>query len=132
MSKVKLIVFEGYGTNYQPYINDNHEVIDLDIRVPESHSIGGIIRTDFDPDKDGSTRVSDDFEQMLTTNKVNNLTGKVLTQIDAMISDPEQRKAMKDIFRDILWNWYADGLDGLREPWQLDKFPKFKNRFDEK
>ncbi len=31
--------------------------------------------------------------------------GKILTLIDASIQDVEQRKALKDIFRQMLWSW---------------------------
>lgn len=35
----------------------------------------------------------------------NSLVGKLLTLIDATFSDPEQRKAMKDLFVDTIWGW---------------------------
>lgn len=36
---------------------------------------------------------------------VSQLEGEILTQIDASIIDPIQRKAQKDIFRKMLWDW---------------------------
>jgi hypothetical protein len=131
MSKVKLIVFEGYGTTYRPYIDSNSEVIDLKLNIPDTHSIAGVIRTDFDADPDGSRRASDALTPVIECDRINNLVGRLLTQIDATFSDPEQRKAMKDLFTQIAWGWYEGQTDQLREPWQENKFPKFKNRFDE-
>lgn len=43
----------------------------------------------------------------ITTNDTSYLEGKILTIIDATFSDPQQRKAQKDVFRDILWDWYS-------------------------
>jgi len=40
-----------------------------------------------------------------------NLEGKILTHIDATISDKEQRKASKDILRRIFWfDWVENGI----------------------
>lgn len=36
---------------------------------------------------------------------VRNLEGKLLTQIEAAMQDPTQRKALKDIMRSLLWDW---------------------------
>ncbi len=36
---------------------------------------------------------------------VGNLEGQWLTLIDATFSDPQQRKAMKDIVRRMIWDW---------------------------
>lgn len=34
--------------------------------------------------------------------QIKNLTGKILTVVEASISDPEQRKALKDVMRNYL------------------------------
>lgn len=39
------------------------------------------------------------------TQDVSSLEGRILTLIDAGISNVEQRKAMKDLAREIIWNW---------------------------
>lgn len=39
---------------------------------------------------------------------IQDLEGKILTFIDASISDPVQRKAMKDLLRPMIWSWAID------------------------
>lgn len=39
------------------------------------------------------------------TYHIGNLEGRMLTLIEASIQDVEQRKALKDIFRQTIWNW---------------------------
>jgi len=39
------------------------------------------------------------------TYSIQNLEGKILTFIDASISDPVQRKALKDLLSPMIWNW---------------------------
>ena len=41
----------------------------------------------------------------LKTYDVCELEGQLLTFIDATFSDPQQRKAQKDIIRQMVWNW---------------------------
>lgn len=36
---------------------------------------------------------------------IQDLEGKILTFIDASISDPVQRKALKDLLRPMIWSW---------------------------
>lgn len=36
---------------------------------------------------------------------IGNLEGRMLTLIEASIQDVEQRKALKDIVRQTIWNW---------------------------
>ena len=36
---------------------------------------------------------------------VRQLEGKMLTIVEAALSDPEQRKAVKDIVRQEIWDW---------------------------
>lgn len=36
---------------------------------------------------------------------INNLVGRMLTVVDASISDQEQRKALKDIVKQNVWSW---------------------------
>ncbi len=37
---------------------------------------------------------------------VNSLVGEMLTLVDASISDPTQRKAVKDLATQKIWNWW--------------------------
>lgn len=39
------------------------------------------------------------------TPHIGSLEGKMLTLVEASISDPEQRKSLKDIVRQTIWNW---------------------------
>lgn len=45
---------------------------------------------------------------VISTHSIGDLEGRVLTLIDASMSDPVQRKAMKDLLRPMIWNWAAD------------------------
>lgn len=44
-------------------------------------------------------------EYKFYTYDVGNLEGKILTLIDASIADKEQKQAMKDMARQIIWDW---------------------------
>lgn len=46
---------------------------------------------------------------------IRRLSGKVLTTIDAVITDPRQNKAVKDIMKDHVYNAYED-LSSLVDP----------------
>jgi hypothetical protein len=105
MSKVKLVTVEGYGTETNPFISEAI-VVDSGLKVPDTYSIIGIIRSDFDEDADGSKRVSDDHAPIIHTTGVNHLVGKLLTLADAAFNDREQRRAFKDLIRETTWDWY--------------------------
>jgi hypothetical protein len=40
-----------------------------------------------------------------TSGAIQFLEGQILTLIDAAIGDPEQRKAIKDLARPMIWTW---------------------------
>ena len=115
MSKVKLIV-DSHGS-----LPGMGRVIDTDLKLDEKEKVTGVIRTDFDTDEYGSTRVSDDINPVVPYEYINNLIGKLLTLIDASTVDKEQRQAQKDLFRQIVWNWYQYYGDNLTPPWSKDK-----------
>lgn len=129
MSKVKLIVFEGYGSDRSPFVNNNAEVTS-DLQVPETYSIQGLVRTDFDGDKDGSRRTSDELLPVIDVGAINHLVGRIMTLADSMFSDKEQRKAAKDLLMRELWDWHGAEIELLTEPWRKDKFPNYKKAFD--
>lgn len=54
-----------------------------------------------------------DWARKDLTALVGNLEGQWLTLIDATFSDPQQRKAMKDIVRKMIWDWDIKILDEL-------------------
>lgn len=114
MSRVKLIV-----KNYRSL--DSGSVVDTELKVPDTQQILGVIRTEFDSDSDGTTRASDDIVPLIPYERINDLVGKLLTMIDASVVDAEQRKAMKDIYRQIAWDWYDNQQQLLDYPWRKDK-----------
>src|SRR4030081_264432 len=90
MSKVKLIVCEGYGSEQRPYKSAEGKVIDLDVRVPDTHDILAVVRSDFDVQEDGSKQSSNTIEPIVRPEHINNLIGNLLTLLDSMFSDPKQ------------------------------------------
>lgn len=120
MSKVKLVIAEGYGTDVRPHITGSEKVIDLNMEVPETHSIMGIIRTDFDQDIDGSTKTNDDLIPIVHYSQINKLVGKFLTLVDATFHDPTQRKAFKDLISGIPWDWWTSQQEAMTSPWRKD------------
>lgn len=48
--------------------------------------------------------------------ELQSLEGKVLTLIDATISDKEQKKAAKDIFRSQFWSSWVQNLEMKSDP----------------
>ena len=124
MSQVKLIVHEGYGGKYSAYTGEG-AVIDLGIRVPDTHDILAVVRSDFDVEQDGSKRSNDAIDPVVRYEKINNLVGRLVTLVDSMFSDPEQRKAAKDLFTQTTWNWYqAQVNDFALQTWRDDKASK--------
>lgn len=124
-----MIIVKGYGSMGIPREMGTERVIDLDIDVPDTHDIVGIIRTDFDPEADGSVRSSDELTPSVRYERINDIVGKLLTLADASFSDKEQRKAFKDLLKQIPWDWYEAQREGMVEAWRLDKFPRYKNAF---
>ena len=51
----------------------------------------------------------------VNTYDISNLEGKLLTFIDATVLDKEQRKAQKDIIRQMLWEWIFTNRKGKAE-----------------
>ncbi len=47
----------------------------------------------------------DDLKLNVRTSDIRYLEGSLLTLIEAMMSDPAQRKAAKDLIRQTLWDW---------------------------
>lgn len=125
MSRVKLVVCEGYGGEQRPYKTETAKVLDLGVRVPDTHDILAVIRSDFDTDADGCRRTNDAVDPVIRYERINNLVGKIFTLLDSMLSDPKQRKAAKDLFMQMAWDWYHGQTDGtVNDAWRKDKFPK--------
>lgn len=125
MSQVKLIIREGYGGEQRPYKAETGKVIDLNVRVPDTHDIVALVRTDFDVEDDGSRRTNDAINPVVRYERINDLIGKLLTLVDSMFSDSEQRKAAKDVFKQCVWDWYSGQTDpGVIDIWRKGKFPK--------
>lgn len=47
----------------------------------------------------------DEKPYIIYSGDISFLEGQLLTHLDAMIADPQQRKAAKDILGPLLWNW---------------------------
>lgn len=78
------------------------------IEIDEKRKAIGIVLAEFAPDSDGTKRVSGEFLPVIGVDDMNNLSGKLMTLIDATFVDKEQRKAMKDLFTQTAWGWYHD------------------------
>lgn len=55
----------------------------------------------------------EDVRYVIGTQDISVLEGRTLTLIDASISDPVQRKAMKDMARPMIWQW---AIEANHEP----------------
>lgn len=113
MSKVKLILDNNSL--------DFGEVTDIVLTLKEGERVRGIVETDFEPNDKGERRVSDGVDTVIYIEDINNLVGRIKTLIEASISDPEQRKASKDVFNNEIWSWYTGRLETLSRTWRFDK-----------
>ena len=54
------------------------------------------------------------------------LEGKLLTQLEASVIDPQQLKALKSVVREMLWRWVGDSTwcDNCDNGAKLDKLEK--------
>jgi hypothetical protein len=129
MSKVKLILMEGHGTETSPYISGTTEVLTTDITLKDNQHIQAVCEYDFDEDEQGERQVSDNIDPVIYIGAINNLIGKVLTLVDATFSDEVQRKAARGMFMDTVWNWYQVP-DSVMEAWRKDKYPEYDKAFD--
>lgn len=116
--KVKLISISGHGTEASPYIGGTDKVIDKDIVLSKDEVLRGIILTAFDPDVDGSRRVSDDILPVITLSHINNLNARIFSVVDAIFPDKRQHDAVRDMLRDVTFQWYMGHLDSLTDTWR--------------
>ena len=114
MSKVELIV---EPKNSLP----SGELVTTEVQLPEDITIVGVIRSEFEPDYNNIVRVNDDITPVIHMQDMNNLIGKLMTQIEASTTDPEQRKATKDVFMRLTWEWYTNRVEALTRAWRFDK-----------
>lgn len=106
MSKVKLVFVKSYLEI--PTFKDTF-TSDIEVDVPEGfdqiHLIGARV---YEPENVQSTFPSGDFNAcILEHHDVSNLVGQLLTYIDATFTDPEQRKAHKDIVKEKVYSWHG-------------------------
>ncbi len=114
MSQAKFLVMQGYGTERNPFVYGSERLC-VDGKIGANENVRAVIVSDFDPEPDGGRRLGSDVLPVVPLEYTNNLTGRLLTIIDATFSDPEQRKAMKDLFSQSLWSWYSGNIDSLSE-----------------
>lgn len=112
MRKVKLIFVKSFVE--VPTVNDTFSA-DVEVFVPDGfanmHMIGARVY-EGDPNKAKDSAFAlpagDHNTLILESRDFSNLLGKLLTYIDATFSDQEQRKAHKDIVKNILWDFEGD------------------------
>lgn len=83
------------------------------IEVSDNRAVKGVVLNEFSPDSDGTRIVSSEILPAIGISDMNNLTGRLMTIVDATFSDREQRKAMKDLFNQATWGWFHDRNDVL-------------------
>lgn len=136
MAKVKLITVEGYGTERNPIIGGSEKVITLDLKLKPNEHIRAAVMYDFDEEfdeqlKEKTRRASDEINPVVPYDFINGLVARLLKHVDAAFSDPEQRKAMRDLIMGEAWSWYHGLTDGeLIEAWRKDKYPNYSKVFD--
>jgi hypothetical protein len=114
MPKVKLRIVEGFGTERNPYLSETEREVETDVVLKDNEHIRAVIVHNFAPDADGSVRTSPDDLPVIPYEFINKLIGRTLTVADAAFSDPEQRKAFKDLLSQSIWQWY--GGQGTAKP----------------
>lgn len=114
MSNVKLIVEPRNSIM-------SGEVTDVVLHLKKGDKVTGIVETDFEPEEDGTVQSSDNIDPMVYIENINHLTGQILTLVEATITDPEQRKAAKDLYKQTVWGWYTGLNDKLVRTWRFDK-----------
>lgn len=106
MRKVKLVFVKSFLEHAT--FNDTFSR-DIEIESPNDiedfRLIGARI---YQPDNDSATIGGDYNAMLLEYRDEQDLLGKLLTYIDATYTDQEQRKAHKDIVRQIVNNWRQD------------------------
>lgn len=104
MPKVMLLIQDGYGTAPNPMTGQ--KLVKTDVQLGPNQHVRQVVVHDFEPDEDGSVRVGEDRLPAIPHEYINHLVGKVLTVTDASTPDPIQRRAIKDLVSQAIWNWY--------------------------
>lgn len=76
--------------------------IELPTQIKQAHLIAARC---YQPEADSSTIGGDANATIWDYNDESRLVGKLLTYIDATYADPEQRKAHKDIVKELVYNY---------------------------
>jgi len=119
MSKISLLVVEGYGQQGLPRIPGSEERLDIEVVVPDTHDISAILRTDHDPDSDGSRVANPLVYPVIRPERVNFLLGNLLTLSDALFGehpDNPQRVARNNLIRNLVWQWYDSQIGTPTRP----------------
>lgn len=114
MSAITLVTVEGYGSQGIPRVAGSEQYVDTGIQVSDDRDIMAVVRRDFDANPDGSRLSSPSLDPVIRSERINDLTGRLLTLVDASIADVVQRKAQKDLFRQAVWGWYEAQTAALR------------------
>lgn len=107
MSKVQLVVIDGYGTERNPYIGGTTRTVDVDVDLGENGNIRRVIVP-------YSSRSLDEVLPVVPHEFINNLVGRLMTLVDLSFNDAEQKKAFRELLIERVWSWYHGQCD--RDP----------------
>lgn len=113
MSRVQLIV-----ASYNSL--EAGRMVSTDVKIENHEYVRGVDIYDFEPEGD-TKRVSSQLDPVLRIEDINRLVGQLLTFIDASISEPIQRQAMKDEIKQKVWNWDEALQSPITRAWRKNK-----------
>lgn len=136
MRKVKLVFVKSFVEI--PTIKDTFDA-NVEVLVPDGFHNMRLIGArvyEGDPDKAKDSNFElpggDHNTLVVDTRDFSSLLGKLLTYVDATFSDQEQRKAHKDIVKNILWDFEGDlrtravqTVDSNVTGGQINRMPSF-------
>ncbi len=78
------------------------------------------------PEIQNAIQIGDRRSPVVQPNEMNGLVGKLLTLTDATFTDTVQRKAQKDVLRELLWDWRRSTADyqmsDVEQGWRPDGY----------
>lgn len=105
--KVKLVFEKSYTENRGLSVNSFSE--DISVDLPEGFKMAHLVSAVcYDPYQGGDQPNSDTYATIWEYEDENRLVGKLLTYIDATYTDVEQRKAHKDLVKDLVYGYFSD------------------------
>lgn len=71
-----------------------------------------MIKIPVDPDK------ADQYHYPVNNSQIRGLDGRIKMQIESMALKDSTEKALKDVFSNMLWNWFSDVQENSLSSWQ--------------